>query len=136
MDITIGSTASAALTVGPDDLASVLAQSVPDAFPPVFATARMVGLMELAASRVLHPLLSAGQMSVGVSIDVSHAAATPLGARVLAEARLTGLEGKLYLFEVVAHDAGGEIGRGTHRRAIVSAERIVLGAANRCPVVE
>jgi len=32
---------------------------------------------------------------------------------------------------VSASDAGGEIGRGTHRRAIVAAERLVQGALRR-----
>ncbi len=43
------------------------------------------------------------------------------------------MEGKLYVFEVVATDDAGEIGRGTHRRAIVSVERIMAGAAKRAP---
>jgi predicted thioesterase len=61
-----------------------------------------------------------------------HTAATPIGAKVTAQARFTGMDGKFYLFEVVARDPGGEIGRGTHRRAIVSADRLVSGAVRRC----
>lgn len=132
MDFEIGTTGTAEITVCGNDLATVLNQRPGDGFPPVLATARMIGLMELAGSRALHPLLKDGELSVGVSIDVAHAAATPIGAKVCAEARFTGMEGKLYVFEVVARDPGGEIGRGTHKRAIVAAERLLAGATRRC----
>jgi fluoroacetyl-CoA thioesterase len=130
-ELAVNSTGSARLTVAPSDLASALNLEPADAFPPVFATARMVALMELAAARVLRPLLRAGELSVGVSIDVVHTAATPPGATVTATAKFVGREGKLFLFEVSAADNGGEIGRGRHKRAIVSTERLVAGAAQR-----
>jgi fluoroacetyl-CoA thioesterase len=91
----------------------------------------MIALMELAAARALQPLLQPGELSVGVSVDIRHTAATPLGLEVVAEARFVAREGKAYLFEVSASDPGGEIGRGTHRRAIVSTERLLQGAARR-----
>lgn len=122
---------SASLVVGEGDLATLLNQRPGDAFPPVFATARMVGLMELAAARALQPRLGPGELSVGVTVDVSHGAPTPPGAEVTASARLVGRDGKLYVFEVLAHDPGGEIGRGLHRRAIVSTERLLAGAQRR-----
>jgi predicted thioesterase len=131
MTLEIGTTATATLTVDGGDLATVLNQQATDGFPAVLATARMIGLMELAASRVLHPLLKAGELSVGVRVDVTHSAATPVGALVTAEARYVGREGKLHVFEITARDPGGEIGRGSHQRAIVSAERLLGGAAKR-----
>ena len=128
----LNSIASAQLVVGPADLASNLLSLEPqDDFPAVFATARMVALMEVASARLLRASLGSGESSVGVSVDVSHTAPTPLGALVTATARYLGREGKLFLFEVVAHDTGGEIGKGLHKRAIVSAERLESGAAKR-----
>jgi fluoroacetyl-CoA thioesterase len=127
----VNSTASAQLTVATSDLASALNLEPADAFPPVFATSRMVALMELAAARVLRPHLGAGELSVGVSVDVMHTAATPPGATVTATARFLGREGKLFLFEVSATDDAGEIGRGTHKRAVVATERLIAGAARR-----
>lgn len=127
----INSTASASLTVASSDLASALNLEPADAFPPVFATSRMVALMELSAARVLRPHLREGETSVGVSVDVVHSAATPPGATVTGTARFIGREGKLFLFEVSAADNAGEIGRGTHKRAIVTTERLVAGAVGR-----
>ena len=124
-------TATAQWTVGPADLASALPIETEDEFPPVFATARMIGLMEIAAARVLQPLLGPGELSVGVTVDVSHTAPTPAGAQVTATARYAGREGKLLLFEVSVSDPGGEVGRGWHKRAIVSNERLQSGAAKR-----
>jgi fluoroacetyl-CoA thioesterase len=127
----VDSTASAHFTVAASDLASAIDLEPADAFPPVFATSRMVALMELAAARVLRPHLREGEASVGVSVDVGHSAATPPGATVTATAKFVGREGKLFLFEVSASDDAGEIGRGTHKRAIVAVERLIGGAARR-----
>ena len=72
-----------------------------------------------------------GELSVGVTVEVKHTAATPVGAWVEAEATFRTQDGKLYVFEVVARDPGGEVMRGVHKRAIVSEERLMEGAAKR-----
>jgi len=129
----IGASATVDLIVRESDCASALKLSDDprDNFPAVFATTRMIALMELAGARILHPLLQPGEMSVGAHIDVSHTAATPIGAKVAATATYRGRDGKLFVFDVVAHDPAGEIGRGTHKRAIVSRDRLIAGAAKR-----
>ena len=124
-------TATATLIVGPNDLASSISGETGDSFPPVLATARMIALMEIAASRVLKPLCGPGELSVGVTVDINHTAPTPMGAEVTATARYVGREGRLFLFEVSCADKGGEVGRGWHKRAIVSSERLQTGAAKR-----
>lgn len=124
---------AAELIVQQSDCASDLkVNNAPDeSFPPVFATTRMIALMEMAGARILKPFLQSGEMSVGVTIDIIHSAATPIGAKVTATATYRGRDGKLFVFEVVAHDPAGEIGRGTHKRAIISRERLMSGAAKR-----
>ena len=128
-----GAIGKAELVVQPSDCASDLdVGNAPDEkFPPVFATTRMIALMEMAGARVLKPLLQEGEMSVGVTVDIIHSAATPIGAKATATATYRGRDGKLFVFDVVAHDPGGEIGRGTHKRAIISRERLLAGAAQR-----
>jgi len=116
---------------GANDLASALPLEPQDAFPKVFATSRMIALMEIAAARVLHPCLGDGELSVGVNIEVTHSAPTPEGASVSATARFVGKEGKLFVFEVTASDQGGEIGRGRHQRAIVNVDRLQSSASRR-----
>jgi fluoroacetyl-CoA thioesterase len=130
-DPELNATATAEIVVRPEHLASALPFEMGDAFPAVFATARMIGLMEIAAARVLQPLLGPGELSVGVTVDVTHSAPTPAGVQVIASARYAGRESKLFLFEVSASDPGGEIGRGWHKRAIVTSERLQDAAARR-----
>ena len=125
-----GARASAELVATEADMASALALSVDDDFPEVFATSRMVALMELAAARCMKPLLRPGQLSVGVNVNVSHLAATPMGVTVRAEATFTGMQGKLYCFELNAWDKGGLIGQGSHTRAIIASERLLTGDAD------
>ncbi len=127
----INAEATARLVVSDDDLASALASPESDPFPPVLATSRMIALMELASARVLSAHLQRGELSVGVAIEVSHTAPTPPGVTVTATARCLGREGKLFLFEVVACDPGGEIGRGSHKRAVITTERLLEGAQRR-----
>jgi predicted thioesterase len=125
----VGDTADASFVVQPSDTAKAL--STQDDFPDVFATSRMVALMELAAARALKPLLQPGQMSVGVTLNIRHTAATPVGGKVRAVATYLGPEGKLFRFKVQAFDDAGPIGEGEHTRAIIDAERLVTGAARR-----
>ena len=126
-----GLSASAETRVADSDLASALHFEPGDEFPAVFATSRLVALMEVAAARVLRPYLEEGELSVGVAVDIVHAAATPLGGVVTATARFAGQEGKLFVFHVSASDGAGEVGRGTHKRAVVLTSRLVAGAAKR-----
>ena len=49
-ELELNATASAQHVVGPEDLASSLPIEMGDNFPAVFATARMVALMEIAAA--------------------------------------------------------------------------------------
>jgi fluoroacetyl-CoA thioesterase len=124
---------TADLVVQQADCASDLKlDNAPDEnFPAVFATTRMIALMEMASARVLKPLLQSDEMSVGVTVDIIHSAATPIGVKVLATANYRERDGKLFVFDVIAHDPAGEIGRGTHKRAIISRERLLTGAARR-----
>jgi len=134
-ELEIGATATAELVVGPQDLASSISNEDGDAFPAVLATARMVALMETAAARVMQPLLDPGELSVGVTVDIIHTAPTPQGVLVTANARYLGREGKLFVFEISAEDEGGEIGRGSHKRAIVETERLERAASKRNPQI-
>lgn len=129
----LGEVGHAELVVQQSDCASDLnVGNAPDEkFPPVFATTRMIALMEMAGARLLKPLLQEGEMSVGVTVDIIHSAATPIGAKVTATATYRSRDGKLFIFDVAAHDPGGEIGRGVHKRAIISRERLLSGAAKR-----
>ncbi len=126
-----GASAEAGFVVGLADTAQALAITPHEEFPAVFATSRMVALMELAAARILQPALQPGELSVGVVINVQHTAATPVGVAVRAVATYLGPEGQLHRFRIEAFDEAGAIGAGDHTRAIVNTDRLLKGAARR-----
>lgn len=89
----------------------------------VLATPVMINLIEAAALAAIEHLLPAGHQSLGIQLDVSHTAATPVGLRVTAIAEVTKVEGRIVTFRVAAHDEFEPIGGGTHRRVVVSVAR-------------
>lgn len=97
--------------------------------PEVLATAYMVVMMEGAATKALKPHLDANEGSVGISINVTHLAATLPGQTVTVTAAITAVEGRKITFEVVAHDGLDKIGEGIHQRAIVPWDRFKAGIA-------
>ncbi|MBO7253145.1 MAG: hypothetical protein J6V25_11035 [Oscillospiraceae bacterium] len=91
----------------------------------VYATPCMVALMEGAACEAIADALEETQTTVGTALNIEHIAATPVGMEVRAEAVVTAVEGKAISFEVKAFDESGEIGRGTHKRVIVNAQKFL-----------
>jgi fluoroacetyl-CoA thioesterase len=91
----------------------------------VLATPVMIALMEDAARSSVDSKLDQGQLSVGVDLNVSHLAATPVGMRVTARAELVAVEGRRLTFKVEAHDEREKIGEGTHIRAIINLDRFM-----------
>ncbi|BEU87700.1 thioesterase family protein [Selenomonas sp. TAMA-11512] len=107
------------------------AESMKSGMLPVFATPAMVALMEEAACAAIAEALRAGETSVGISLSIAHLAATPVGRKVQAEAKLLAVEGRKLTYEIVARDASGEIGKGTHERFLVDVKKFLQKAASR-----
>jgi len=117
--VPIGSKGTFTKTVAAEDLASKLDASL----AAVMSTPTMIAMMELAAMDAVRPYLDAGESSVGMAIEVQHAAATPPGHRVRAEAEVTKCEGRRLELAVRAFDETEQIGSGVHRRAVVDAAK-------------
>lgn len=91
----------------------------------VYATPCMVALMEGAACEAIADALPEAKTSVGIALNISHLAATPVGLEVRAEAEVTEVDGNTVTFLVTAYDETGKIGEGTHKRAVVTAQRFL-----------
>ena len=91
----------------------------------VYATPCMVALMEGAACEAIAEALGEDQTTVGTMLNIEHISATPVGLEVRAEAEVTAVDGKIITFELKAFDEVGEIGKGTHKRAIVSVQKFL-----------
>ncbi len=94
----------------------------------VYGTPFMIALIENAASNSIQPYLEEGQSSVGISLNVSHDSATPVGMAVRAETVITAVEGRKITFSVEAFDETGSIGKGTHQRFVITEEKFL----NKC----
>jgi len=112
---TVVSDENLAVTIGSGDLR-------------VFATPMMIALMEQAAATCIALHLGPGQSSVGTKVDVNHIAASVSGVKITATATVTAIDRRCVDFEVTASDGAGEIGRGTHTRFIVDADKFMQKA--------
>ncbi len=99
--------------------------------PPVLSTPAMIGMMEVAASRAVQPVLAPGEITVGTRIEVDHLKAVPAGSRVQASAVLERIEGRFLNFAVEARCGEIVIGRGRVFRAVVEPRGFSEKAANR-----
>ena len=97
----------------------------------VFATPMMTALMEQAACAALDGALEPGETTVGTRLEITHDAATPVGAAVWAEAEVTAVDRRKITFSVRAFDAAGPIGQGVHERFVVRSEPFVERAQAR-----
>jgi len=83
----------------------------------------MIRWMEYAARDAVLPHLDEGQDTVGVRVDVSHLAPTPIGETVTYRATVTAIDGRKVTFEVEAADSRQTVGKGIHERFIIDVER-------------
>jgi predicted thioesterase len=117
-----GLTAKATLVVNDTHTARRMGSGAVD----VLATPIMVALMEEAARKSVDPHLEqSNELSVGIALDITHKAATPVGMSVWAEAELLKVEGRKLTFGVKAGDELEIIGEGVHTRAIVNRDRFL-----------
>ena len=121
MEITVGMKGEVGTLVEREDTA----KEVGSGSLLVYATPCMVALMEGAACEAIADALSDSQTTVGIELNIQHISATPVGLEVRAEAEVTAVEGKVITFCVKAFDEAGEIGRGTHKRAIVNTQKFL-----------
>lgn len=91
----------------------------------VFATPAMAAMMERAACEAIASELEEGWTSVGTRLELTHDAATPVGMEVRTEATLTAIDGRKLCFEIEAFDEKGPIGKCSHERFLVQAERFL-----------
>ena len=120
MEITIGMKGEVSTLVEREDTAA----EVGSGSLLVYATPCMVALMEGAACEAIEEAMGENQTSVGIALNIEHLSATPVGLEVRAEAEVTAVEGKIITFALTAYDEAGKIGEGTHKRCIVSSQKL------------
>ena len=121
MVITVGMKAEVGTVVEREDTA----KEVGSGSLLVYATPCMVALMEGAACEAIAEALGEDKTTVGIELNIQHTSATPVGLEVRAEAEVTAVDGKIITFQLKAFDEAGEIGSGTHKRAIVPVQKFL-----------
>ena len=99
--------------------------------PPVFATAFLVGFVEWTCIEALRPHLEPGEKTVGVHVNLSHGAATPVGMTVTAEVELVAVEGRKLRFKAVCRDDAEVISEGHHERHVIDVDRFASRLAKK-----
>ena len=119
MAIEVGMTNEMRLKTGPEHSASKFYPHVPG----VFATPYLGGLFEAVSADLMFPHLGPGEQSVGISMNLKHTAATPLGMEVRAQTEVIAVEGRKITFKLEAFDEKEKIGEAVHERFIINAEK-------------
>jgi predicted thioesterase len=119
MAIEVGMKHEKKLKTGPEHSAKKFFHGVPE----VFGTPFLGGLFEGTSAELMAPHLAAGEQSVGISMNLKHTAATPLGMEVRAVTEVTAVEGRKITFKVEGFDEKEKIGEAVHERFIIIAEK-------------
>ena len=112
------------VTVNEDNTAKAMGSGTLD----VFATPALIALMEETCWRSVANELEEGSGTVGTLLEIKHTAPTPVGMKVTCESTLTEVDGRRLVFEVIARDAKGVVGEGTHERFIIQNEKFQVKA--------
>ncbi len=72
--------------------------------PMVYGTPMMIMAMEVASGFAAPPHLAAGWVPVGSEVNIRHLAASPVGAKIVAIAKVIEVSGRSVLFAVEAHE--------------------------------
>lgn len=99
--------------------------------PNVFATPILGGLMERVSAELIAEHLEPGQQSVGVSMNLKHLAATPLGMEIRVTTKIAAVDGRKLTFSLEAFDEAEKIGEATHERFIIQADKFNARVAEK-----
>lgn len=89
----------------------------------VFSTPSMLQRMEECCVYAAQPYLPEGFSTVGVTVNLTHMAATPVGDTVTTKCKLVEVNGKKLTFEIECFDSKRQVGKATHGRAIIDARK-------------
>jgi fluoroacetyl-CoA thioesterase len=113
--LTVGLNREATSASTPADSAALVMPLLPD----VYASARLIALVEHTCAELMAEHLEPAETSVGVGFALTHEAATPIGMSVRVHVRLVEIDRRRCVFEVEGHDAVDRIMTGRQERFVV-----------------
>lgn len=99
--------------------------------PDVFGTPCLGGLMERVSAELINEHLNPGEQSVGISMNLKHSAATPIGMAVRVVTEVAAVDGRKLTFKLEAFDDVEKIGEATHERFIIVADKFNARVAEK-----
>jgi fluoroacetyl-CoA thioesterase len=91
----------------------------------VLATPSMIMFMERTARIFMDERLPGSQTSVGVHVDISHLAATPVGMNIRVTCEIAEVNGRRVDFNVEIWDEVEKVGEGSHQRYVIDKDRFL-----------
>ncbi len=92
--------------------------------PKVFATGFLLGLYEFTCIKALKAHLDwPNEQTVGIGMNMTHAAATTPGMTVTVRGKLDKVEGRKLTFKLEAFDDAEKVSEATHERYVIDAEK-------------
>lgn len=119
-----GASARVELTVTDADTAQALGSGD----VPVLGTPRVLALAEAATVAATAREIAPGVTTVGVRVELQHRLATPVGATVVAQARLAKVDGRRLLFEVTVLQGEQTVADARVERVLVDRQTFVARA--------
>ena len=91
----------------------------------VFATPAMVALMEKTCLESVNSKIGEGNTTVGISVNIKHLKASPVGATIRCESHLLEVDRRRLVFEVRCFEGEALVGEGVHERFVVDSEKFM-----------
>lgn len=125
--IAVGTSREITCTTGAEHTAQYFYENL----PAVVATPFLAGFMERASAELLNDYLDPGEQSVGISMDLKHTAATPLGMNLRIQTEVIDVDGAKLTFQLTAWDDVEQVGQAVHERFIISAGKFNARVAKK-----
>ena len=90
----------------------------------VYATPSFIQDVEQTCLNFLQGHCDDNESSVGISVNIAHTGATPLGMDVAITVAVSEVDGRRVLFDVSANDGIDDIGKGSHGRFVVNIDQL------------
>lgn len=91
----------------------------------VFATPAMIALMEKTCLESVNSKIGEGNTTVGISVNIKHLKASPVGATIRCDAKLIEVDRRRLVFEVQCFEGDVLIGEGIHERFVVDSAKFM-----------
>lgn len=90
----------------------------------IYSTPSFIQDVEETCLEFLQSFCDDNESSVGISINIAHTGATPLGMEVEIKVEISEVDGRRVMFDITANDGIDDIGKGSNGRFVVDIEKL------------